>query len=207
MTQEEWKPITWIPNLPPDKYSISSCGRIRNNYTNKIRKNVLRPHGVVACLVSSAPRTHKRMVHYSILPSDEFKKPKSILLTIPIQVAKAFLPEPDPDPDMIPYVIHLDGNVENNNVSNIRWRFRVSSKYVREHKVTNNRKLNEADVRKVCEMLIEEKGKLRKVKERLPIELPHVTIKQVADIKYKEHFANISNEYFFFENRRFKVVK
>ena len=208
--EEQWKPITWIADIPIDKYSISSYGRIRNEYTNHIRKNWTRNTGVVVCLISNSPRRRKakRIINSSIiLPDDEFFQHKEYFITIHTQVAKAFLPPPDlSNPDMIISVIHKDGNLQNNHADNLDYDYRLSHKVRRASDIKRNQTLSVETVRRICELLILENGKLKNVRKHLPL-LPNVSIEQVESIKYKMHYKQISDEYFIYCDRKFIPLK
>lgn len=206
---EEWRPIDWIPDMPTDKYSISSYGRIRNNYTNHIRKNIERASGSLACLLSTTPKTKKTLIHYTLIYQQTINNPKTVFVTIDQVVAKAFLPPPNDDPNVIAELIHLDTDPKNNHYTNLSWEYHLKNSYIKEQHSKYNTKKNmtETDVRKICEMLIEENGSIRKMKIRIATELPHISIEQVEGIKYKTHFSDISNEYFYFDDRRFEPIK
>ena len=203
--EETWKRITWIDGLPKDKYSISSYGRIRNEYTHTIRKNIIRPHGTVMCLISTAPyRRHRHMVHYTLVADNEWVIHKNITITIATHVAKAFLPPPDKsNPDIIVSIGYKDGNKQNVHADNLEYRYRISYAARKAHKPRVNRKLTTEDVHYVCGMLLEEKGCLKKIRKRLPTELPNVTIEQVMAIKYKSYYRDISDEYFDYFDKTF----
>ena len=82
------------------KYSISSCGKLKNSRTGKLLRFMLHPHGYLHC---------------SIKPNG--RDGKSYCLKIHREVAKAFIPNPDNKPQ----VNHIDGNKQNNSVSNLEW--------------------------------------------------------------------------------------
>ena len=202
---EEWKPIDWHPDLPIDKYSISNFGRIRNNYTNTIRKNTKRKNGTVVCMVSNSPKgRRKKMIHYTLLtesysPSYRYK---NVFITLSIAVAKAFLPPPTTNPEYRIEVGFKDGDISNVNAENLEWKYILRSEY-HDSKIPDNRKLSEEDVRKICMMLVEENGKITNICLRLNKEVPNATLRQVTDIKYKHHYASISDEYFDYYDRKF----
>ena len=210
--EEEWKSITWIPDLPEDKYSISNFGRLRNNYTGKIRTNHKRKNGTVVCLVSTAPKNavgHNRMCHYTIIDSGDLtKQHKTILLTIATQVANAFLPPPQKTDDtMIAYIGYIDNDTTNVCANNLEWRYRLTYTYKQALKKKMNRKLSDATVRKICKMLLEEDGNFKRIRRRVVDELPNVSMSQIMAIKYKEHYQSISDEYFEYYDRKFIPLK
>ena len=202
MKDEVWKPITWIEGIPEDKYSISNYGFIRNNYTQNVLKNYVRKNGTVTCLISNSPcRMYRaKMVRYTLISNNGKNAIKTFLVTIAVQVAKAFLQEPrKSDPREIIEVIHKDGNKTNNYVGNLEYKKYLPKKYINAMVPKKRIGLTEEEVRKVCMMLVEEKGILRYIRRRLPFELPTVKIEQVEAIKYKMHYRNISDDYFTYD--------
>lgn len=206
---EEWKPIDWHPDLPIDKYSISNFGRVRNNYTNTIRKNATRKNGTVVCMVSNAPKGRRRkMIHYTLLTEDYSPsyQYKNVFITLSVAVAKAFLPPPTPNPEFRIEVGFKDGDISNVKLDNLEWKYVLRSEY-RDSKIPVNRKLSEEDVRKICMMLVEENGKIANIRMRLPKEVPNATPEQVMTIKYKQHYVSISDEYFDYYDKKFRPNK
>ena len=212
MKDEEWKLITWIPDIPNDKYSVSTYGRIRNNYTGKIRTNSQRKNGTIVCIVSNSTidsMKHKRLVHYQMIGDSGIKKPyKTVQLTVSTQVAKAFLPPPqNVDGTMIAYIGYKDDDITNVHVDNLEWRYRLTYDYKESLKRKVNRKLSDTTVRKICKLLLEENGNLKHIRRRIVEEMPDVTIEQIMSIKYKEHYQSISDEYFEYYDRKFIPLK
>ena len=82
------------------KYSITSDGKLYSNVSNKYLKQYV---------------TMKGYCGISIRPNG--RKGKCITLKIHRLVAEAFIPNPDNKP----FVNHIDGNKQNNNVSNLEW--------------------------------------------------------------------------------------
>lgn len=90
---EVWKKINEFPN-----YSISNCGRVRNDETNYIRKNTLNNTGYWVVSFKDGTKSTIRLIHRL--------------------VAIAFIENSDPEKDCIN---HIDGDKLNNNPSNLEW--------------------------------------------------------------------------------------
>lgn len=90
---EIWKEVADFP----EKYEISSLGRIKNKITNYIYKN-----------------TNKNGDYFRFCLYDKNKKRTCLIHR---EVAKAFIP----NPNNLPCVNHKDLNKQNNNVENLEW--------------------------------------------------------------------------------------
>ena len=107
MSKEIWKSISWIDNIKPDKYSISSKGRIRNNYTKKILSSYLRRR--YDCPDSKG-------IYCIKLIDKNFSTVKSVCRL----VATAFVSTHGIDPKgLIAY--NINGDVSDNSVENVSW--------------------------------------------------------------------------------------
>ncbi len=98
--QEIWKDISNTNN----NYQVSNLGRIRskyNKYSHKIEENynILKPY--------------KTKKGYLLVDIKDLNKTKQIHRL----VAQSFIPNPENKPQ----VNHIDGNKQNNNVSNLEW--------------------------------------------------------------------------------------
>ena len=208
MKDEVWKPIDWVDEIPVDKYSVSNLGRVRNNYTYRILSLQRRQNGLLCCLIFPREKTarKRRIINYTIPSSNDIRENKPKFVTVHMAVAHAFIPIPD---ELKSYnnirVRHIDGNNQNNEVDNLEW----FDPYPNSHEPKNlcpNRKLSENDVIAICRLLVEEKGLIRNVMKRLPGVVPNVTRGQVESIKYKYHYSNISDKYFWYDTREFIIL-
>jgi len=104
-------------------------------------------------------------------------------------VATAFIDNPDNKP----FVNHIDGNKFNNHVSNLEW---VTAQENTLHALKTgllvDPKLNEAQVRRVCELLVT--GEFLN-KEIAAIVGPPCTKRMVDDIRTRNSWTYISKEY------------
>lgn len=92
---EQWAPIREFPG-----YSVSDCGRVRNDDQDRIMCMLVNQAGVVNVGLTKGKKQFKRSVG--------------------LLVARAFLrPTDDPRFDT---PIHLDGDQRNNHVENLMWR-------------------------------------------------------------------------------------
>lgn len=89
---EIWKPYIY-------NFEVSNQGRIRNNATGHILKSHANKNGYQTCVVSCGGRNNK------------------IAIRLHVAVAKLFID----NPYHFPEVNHIDGNKNNNDVSNLEW--------------------------------------------------------------------------------------
>lgn len=89
-----WKKVI-VDNIETN-YSISSTGKLKNDTTGRLLKENL----------------HNGYSHYTISINKKPKKLRTHRL-----VATAFIPNPENKP----YVNHIDGNRQNNNIENLEW--------------------------------------------------------------------------------------
>ena len=91
---EEWAPIEWFP-----EYEVSNYGRVRTNKSGRILRLNMNQSGLLQVgLMHEGEQKHR---------------------SVPLLVAKAFLPPP---PRAFDTPINLDGDRSNNHVENLLWR-------------------------------------------------------------------------------------
>jgi hypothetical protein len=91
---EEWKPIDRFPD-----YSVSNYGRVRTNKSERILRLNINQYGLLQVgLMHEGEQRHR---------------------SVPLLVAKAFIPQPSGPFDT---PINLDGDRFNNHISNLAWR-------------------------------------------------------------------------------------
>lgn len=98
MEQEQWKPIEGTDG----DYQVSNLGRVRS---------MKQYYGIIGRIM---PQTIQRSgYHYVTLHVNN----KPTCRRVHRLVAKAFIP----NPDNLPEINHIDGNKDNNQVSNLEW--------------------------------------------------------------------------------------
>ena len=92
---EQWRPVSNANG----KYEVSNLGNVRSLQRNKVRLMpvTMQHHGYRAFMIHVNNKAQCRKVHR--------------------EVALAFIP----NPNNLPEVNHIDGNKENNHVSNLEW--------------------------------------------------------------------------------------
>lgn len=117
---EEWKPIDWLHGIPKDKYMISSMGRVKNTYTDRILENLLHTTQLYYYTIITNSRRGSK---YKKDPNDISMPCKSRILWISSAVATAFIPTPyGIDPKYL-VAYHIDDDPLNNSIDNLEWRF------------------------------------------------------------------------------------
>lgn len=106
---EIWKKISWVDKIDPDKYSVSSKGRVRNNYNGEILLPSLRRK-------EYSKRNQSKGVYYVNLYTSSFNTTKSICRL----VAHAFVSTHGIDEKgLIAY--NKNGDISDNSSENISW--------------------------------------------------------------------------------------
>jgi len=110
-----WEPVYWYEQIPKDKYWVSNKGLVWNDYSGIILKSSYTDDGYEYCVLNDCPRTSKRKwgVHTTH---------HSCNMWISVAVAKIFLPDPLIIDRKHLVVYHKDGNIRNNDSSNLEWR-------------------------------------------------------------------------------------
>jgi hypothetical protein len=136
ITDEEWRPV---PNSN-DKYQVSNYGRIKSFFNKGKYEQMLKTHELNGFKIANI--------------SINNKKPSIYIHRL---VAEAWIPKPSNDHN---YVMHLDGNLSNNHISNLAWmtkeQMHAHRRELKKKSTTvkiSNSKLNESDVRLLKSML------------------------------------------------------
>ena len=105
---EIWKDIKGYEGL----YQVSNKGRVKslNRYANNNGTLQFRPERILKQNIQKAGRSRRCTVALS-------KKSKIKRIRVHRLVAEAFIPNPENKPQ----IDHIDTNMENNNVENLRW--------------------------------------------------------------------------------------
>lgn len=107
MSKEIWKSISWVDNIEPDKYSISSKGRIRNNYTKKILSSYLR-------------KNNSRLDSKGIYCIKLLGKNSATIKSVCRLVATAFVPTYGISIKGLT-AYNINGDVSDNSIENVSW--------------------------------------------------------------------------------------
>ena len=112
---QQWKPVTWYEQIPSDKYWVSDKGHVWNDYSETVLKTCYTDSGYGYCVLNDCARTFKRKwgVHTTHC---------SCNMWISVAVAKLFLPDPLIIDRKHLVVHHKDGNIQNNDSTNLEWR-------------------------------------------------------------------------------------
>ena len=157
---EEWKIISHSPN-----YEVSNFGNVRHI----LRKVNLKPRPVITF-------SHTRY-DVSIANETGFQRNQKVHRL----VAEAFLPNPENKP----IIDHIDGNSENNHISNLRWVTKSENGLNRNNKL---RKDNISGHKGICFCKQKNKWKITYQKDGKSIHGGFYDTKEEAIANYKNPF-------------------
>lgn len=177
-TDEQWRPITAIPNLQ-DWYYISNYGRVYSRFTNSLIKPIIIGSGYFEVRLrgkdnSVIPMLSHRLVmitYKSIQNPDEFQ------------------------------VNHIDGNKINNYIDNLEWVTRsenilhaYQSGLKKNGEAVNFAKINEITVHEICRLLSLKKYSVKEISEMVNLQ-EHKSL--ISEIKGRRNWKHISKNYDF----------
>lgn len=131
MENEKIIPINWIDWLSKDKYFISDLGNMYNNRGKQMSINYQQNGYGVITLRDQTMKTHQVMIHKLVLQG--FK--------------------PNNNPNLI--CLHINGNVSDNRLSNLKWDTIQNALINRDkHSIENKTKNNIDNIQKAVNMIL-----------------------------------------------------
>ena len=141
----------FIDGVKPNLYKITEDGQIWSNY----KKGFLHPRtdkdGYLHITLSGGDRQHKKYFQIGTL------------------VALTYIGPPSQDLKD-PTINHIDGNIENNHISNLEWMERSTNSSIRKNKGQGNKnsqaKLNEKQVYEILNLLSKNKNTYKEIGDK-----------------------------------------
>lgn len=173
-TQESWKPVTHIKGTSNKKYAVSSKGRLASYSSDFNTRYILKTH-----------------LNGGLPMATIYVNGKSKALFSHLSVAYAFVKKTASSQK---YVIHIDYNKKNNDVSNLKW---VSRKQQIEHHKNN------PTVLKATERKVYTGATARKLDEKKVIALK----KEIWNPKRKATLKQLAEKYGIAEMNLYRIKK
>lgn len=171
-----------VNNILSDFYSINSYGHILNKQSNKILRPNKDKDGYLRITLCTNEITHGK-IH----------KRKSFRISQ--LVAKSYNGEP-PNYMVDPTVDHIDGNINNNHFTNLRWLERGDNSSVRKNKGSGSQnheaKLTDTQVEEICNLLINTNLSFQQIADRF-----NVDKSTINNIKQHKNWKHIVTKYDF----------
>lgn len=166
-----------INNVKPNTYYISESGEV---YSKKLKYKMKLQYdkdGYLEIALSTGNKGKRRTwkVHQLVM--------------------RVFIGNP-PSYMIDPTVDHIDGMIEHNHYTNLRWMERNVNSSIRKNKgvgeMNHEAVLNEMQVVEICELLIQEKYSLQEIAD-----IYHVHKSTISNIKRKKNWKHLTNKYNF----------
>lgn len=171
-----------INNILSGFYSINEYGDIVSKKSNNILNPTKDKDGYLKIMLCTNEITHGKM-----------HKRKSFRISQ--LVAKSYHGDP-PDYMNDPTVDHIDGNIDNNHFTNLRWLERGNNSSIRKNKGSGSQnheaKLTDSQVEEICEMLINTNFSYQQIANIFNIEKS-----TVSSIKKHKSWKHITTKYDF----------
>lgn len=166
-----------INNVKPNTYYISESGEV---YSKKLKYKMKLQYdkdGYIEIALSTGNKGKRRTwkVHQLVM--------------------RVFIGNP-PSYMIDPTVDHIDGVIEHNHYTNLRWMERNVNSSIRKNKgigeMNHEAVLNEMQVIEICELLVQEKYSLEEIAN-----IYHVHKSTISNIKRKKTWKHLTNKYNF----------
>lgn len=183
---ETWKPVVF-ENIIPNRYEVSSHGKVRRSDNHKIFDGNIRFGYMYVTLKQNKT------------DGDPFKKFNPHRL-----VANEFCNRPD---DSYKHVNHIDGDKLNNYYMNLEWvTHDMNILHAKKCDLIEKgderfcAKMTTEQVRHICKLLMENNFKCKRVYDIIKDEYESITVPIILHIKLKKTWKHISDQYFTFDD-------
>lgn len=166
-----------IDGVKPNLYEIEEDGRIWSNYKHDYMTPSKDKDGYFKIKLSGGDRQHQKYFRIATL------------------VAINYIGEP-PENLKDPTINHIDGNIQNNHYTNLEWVERGYNSSIRKNtgqgSLNHEAKLNEQQVKEICELLINTNLSYQNICDQYNIKKS-----TISSIKNQKTWKNITNKYDF----------
>lgn len=166
-----------IDGVKPNLYEIEEDGRVWSNYKHDYMIPSKDKNGYFKIKLSGGDREHQKYFRIATL------------------VAINYIGKP-PENLKDPTINHIDGNIQNNHYTNLEWVERGYNSSIRKNtgqgSLNHEAKLNEQQVKEICELLINTNLSYQSICDRYNIKKT-----TISNIKNQKTWKNITSQYDF----------